>query len=476
MSTGRYWVETPIPVFQHGAPTACHPTPVGMIPGGYWRDSGYWTGEKTWAPGRPVAESGCDACAEVVKAAAGARNKAREAARRSAAALGAVVEAAGADLDAPLDRLIDRYADLEAHRARRESRADDLAALVAAQDRRAKGVEPSGTAGGATRTGLSSRSDADAQLRERAAADAVRAAERERTHLRAVRANAARYGAASALREEHGTLRRYCQRRWVELHPFVLLVCVVGCVAAAVVLERRGDWVPDVLDAVRYSEEVRAALSVPLGAAAGCVLFGLLWAVYARLHRRRVAVRHGRARMLRERVGCGDESCARCERPEPFVATSRVRWPEVGRYVVVGGLAVAMYAAVAALGPFVSLQRLSAAVPAPIRDDCRHRESDGGPVELICRGPGVREIGLRRVYFQVGVPERGAKGIFEQARVFRHCRRLPTRTGIQGSLARCGPRSAAWADEERVIGGAVGRRALKFARLQYLHRGERPRG
>lgn len=67
VDTGPVW-QPPIPVFQHGSPTWCHPTPVGMV-GGQWVQSGHWvngTDAVPWAPGRRGDDHGCADCAQVV--------------------------------------------------------------------------------------------------------------------------------------------------------------------------------------------------------------------------------------------------------------------------------------------------------------------------------------------------------------------------------------------------------------------------
>ncbi|WP_217924508.1 hypothetical protein [Miltoncostaea oceani] len=68
------WIDTgpvyqpPIPVYLHGGPAPCHPTPIGMT-GGSWARSGYWTEPRRavpWAPGRVGTDHGCTDCRGVV--------------------------------------------------------------------------------------------------------------------------------------------------------------------------------------------------------------------------------------------------------------------------------------------------------------------------------------------------------------------------------------------------------------------------
>jgi len=441
-----------------------------MMPNGYWRDTGYWTGEKTWAPGRPVDEVGCDACAKVVLEAGAAHIQAKQARESSAKELEAVIRAAATDLTASLDGLIERYADAEVARAERMERGAWLDALVAAQDRRASSKRGVGDAEPAAASRPQSIVESD--VRRRARARARRKAEEERRHQRLVNENRSSYGDSDELAAEHEELRCCCQRVLPPQHPLVLLACVVAGVAGAIELERLKDWLPPVVDALRYSEDVRVSASVLVGAAAGVLLFRALCAARVLLHRRRVRRSSRRAVALRDRIGCGSETCTRCPRPGSFPVMARITPSRVGGYLMLGTIAFAVYAGIAVGDPLVKLQRVGAVVPERIRDDCRQRSREGGPVELVCRGRSLRAIGLRRAYFQFGNPsyDTYGEGIFTEAAAFRRCGSGRTRPGALGKFAYCGLRAAIWTDERVVAGGAIGRRAWQFARRQHSGR------
>jgi hypothetical protein len=244
----------------------------------------------------------------------------------------------------------------------------------------------------------------------------------------------------------------------------------VAGVFAAVRLERATDWVPQVLDALRYSEDVRVVASVLLGAGLGVVAFWALSSVSAQLHSLRVQRAARRAAVLRDRIGCGFAGCTRCPIPEPFKARARPEFPTVGGYLLLGAIAFAIYAGIAVGDSPVKLQRVGAVVPEDIRGDCRERPRDDGPIELVCRGASVSALGLRRIYFQFGNPsyETYGEGIFQEAAAFRGCGRWRSRSGLGGEFTLCGRRAAVWTDEKVVLGGAMGRRAARFARLQHL--------
>lgn len=509
VSTGPEWVETPpIPVFQHGGPTACHPVPVGMVPTGYWTQGGYWTKEMSWAPGRPSNEEGCTACAQVVGEASAARAEAERARESSERVLEAVVHAAAVGFNASLDEPIEGYADAEVELARSDQRHGWLEAKVAAQDRRAGAPEGGARAAVSVVTPLPAiaedslrekararaRAEAEkARARARAEAEKARAraraetekahararaeAEEERRHQRPVNENHKRYGSAKRLVAEHETLQRFCEATRPALHPLVLLMFVAAGVAGSVLLEQTHDWVPGLIDALRFSEEIRGALSVPLGAVFGVLVFAAASWMLALLHRSRVTRAWRRAALLRSRIGCGSEACTRCPRPASFPLASRTASLEVGGYLVLGAIGLAVYVGVTVGDSLVKLQRVGAVVPDRIRDDCRQRPRDGGPVELVCSGPRVATIGLTRVYFQFGNRNPSHRtyeeGIFTEAVAFRDCGPPRSHSQLSGEFAECGPTAAVWRDEDVVLGGAVGRRASQFVRVQHRYRGDR---
>ena len=492
VSTGPEWVETPpIPVFQHAGPTACHPTPIGMVPTGYWTQGGYWTEETSWAPGRPSDEEGCTTCAQVVREASAARAEAEWARQSSQRVLQAIAHAAAADLNASLDQPIESYADAEVERARSDHRRDWLDAKVATQDRRtrAPGAEARATVSVAApvpaiaENPLRDKARARARVtakkvraRARAEAEEERAraraeAEEKRRHQRPVNENHDRYGSAETLVAEHEALQRFCEATREALHPLVLLVFVGAGVAGSVLLEQTYDWVPGMIDALRFSEEIRSALSVPLGAVFGALVFAAVSWMLVLLRRSRVTRAWRKAALLRSRIGCGSEACTRCPRPASFSLAPRTAPLEVGGYLVLGAIALAVYVGVTVGDSLVKLQRVGAVVPDRIRDDCRQRPRHGGPVELVCSGPRVATIGLTLVYFQFGNPsyETYGEGVFTEAVAFRHCGPPRSHSQFSGGFADCGPTAAVWTDEDVVLGGAVGRRASEFVRIQHRY-------
>lgn len=472
VSTGRVWIDSPIPVFVHGGPTACHPVPMGMVPNGYWQEGGYWTQATTWAPGRPANEEGCTSCAEILRQADAARAEAKQAKATSDASLQAVIRAA-ADLDAPLTAPIERYADAVVKHVRWEERRDRLNAEAAAQDKRA--AAPSAAARAAVVVARTPPTRAEDDVRSDARARASREAERERAHQRPVEKNRRLYGPLERLTAQHEALERFCQRPKVALHPLVLIAFVAAGVAGAVRLEQAQDWVPTMLEGLRYSEDLRVGASVPLGALLGALGFAAIALVRRRAHRWRVRRACRRAAVLRQRIGCGSKQCPRCPRPESFAVEARFAPSRVGGLLFVGAVGFAIYAAITLGGPLSKLQRLSAVVPDRIGADCRERPNTDSVIELICTGTSVRAIGLNRVYFQYNdvndLPY--GKGIFAAAATFRDCDSWTVSSGLSGAVADCGQEAAAWRDDRVVLGAAIGRRAWEFAQLQHRYGGER---